>query len=115
MQAWQIIVTSAVVASIAAAALLLPGAVRAPGGAASLFHTYWPGFIIVWLVIYSIAALALSTAETVREMGDPTSGRAGPDWPPRYLLQLGVTQYFSAVLILVAMVLLPGTIVTEPV
>ena len=115
MQAWQIIVTSAVVASIAAVALFLPGAVRSPGGAASLFQTYWPGFIVVWLVIYSIAALALSTAESVRELGDPTSGRAGLDWPHRYLLRLGVTQYFSAVLILFAVGLLPGTIVTEPV
>ena len=34
MQAWQIIVASAVVAVIAAAALFLPGAVRSPGGAA---------------------------------------------------------------------------------
>ena len=115
MQAWQIIVTSAVVASIAAAALFLPGAVRSPGGAASLFQTYWPGFIVVWLVIYSIAALALSTAEAVRELGDPASGRAGLDWPHRYLLRLGVTQYFSAVLILFAVGLLPGTIATEPV
>src|SRR5215218_10180775 len=88
MQAWQIIVTSAVVASIAAAALLLPGAVRSPGGAASLFQTYWPGFIVIWLGVYSIAALALSTAEAVRELGDPAFGQAGLDWPRRYLVRL---------------------------
>ena len=56
-------------------ALFLPGAVRSPSGAASLFQTYWPGFIVVWLVIYSIAALALSTAESGSRAG---RSRIGP-------------------------------------
>jgi len=115
MQAWQIIVASAVLAVIAAAALLLPGAMRSPGGAALLFQTHWPVFIVFWLGVYSIATLALSTAEAIRELGDPASGQAGLDWPRRYLVRLGVTQYFSAVLVLFAAGLLPGTIATGPV
>jgi hypothetical protein len=114
MQAWQIIVASAVAASIAAAALFLPEAVWAPGAAASLFQTYWPAITIVWLGIYSIAALVLSTATAVRELDNAASGQAGPDWPRRYLLRLGVTQYFSAVLVLLALGLLPVAVATEP-
>ena len=114
MRAWQIIVTSAVVASIAAAALFLPGATWSPTGAASLFETYWPGVTIVWLGVYSVAALALSTAAAFRELGDAASGQLALDWPRRYLLRLGVTQYFSAVLVLLALGLLPIAISTEP-
>src|SRR3954470_15372762 len=114
MQAWQIIVASAVAASIAAAALFVPGAVRSPGGAASLVQTYWPGVMIVWLCVYSIVALGLSTAAAVREQDNAASGQAGLDWPRRYLLRLGITQYFSAVLVLLALGLLPLAIVTEP-
>ena len=114
MRAWQIIVASAVVASIAAAALFLPGAVRFPGGAVSLVQTYWPGVTIVWLCAYSIVALGLSTAAAFRELGDAASGQAGLDWPRRYLLRLGITQYFSAVLVLLALGLLPVAIATEP-
>ena len=43
MRAWQIIVASAVVASIAVAALFLPGAARSPDGAASLFRDILAG------------------------------------------------------------------------
>ncbi len=110
MQAWQIIVASAVVASIAEAALFLPGAVRSPTGATAPFQTYWPGVMIVWLGVYSVAALVLSTAAAIRELGE----EAGPDWPRHYLLRLGVTQYFSAVLVLLALGLLPLAIATEP-
>ena len=107
MQAWQIIVASAVAASVAAAALFLPGAVRSPTAAASLFQTYWPGVTVVWLGVYSVAALLLSTAAAVRELGDTASGQIGLDWPRRYLLRLGITQYISAVLVLLALGLLP--------
>ena len=110
MQAWQIIVASAVAASIAAVALFLPGAVRSPTGAAATFQTYWPGGIIVWLGAYSVAALVLSTAAAIRELGNET----GPDWPRHYLWRLGVTHYFSAVLILLALGLLPLAIATQP-
>jgi hypothetical protein len=114
MQAWQIIVASAVAASIAAAMLFLPEAVRSPGGVPSLFRIYWPAITIVWLGIYSIAALVLSTAAAVRELDNAASDQAGPDWPRRYLLRLGITQYFSAVLVLLALGLLPVAVATEP-
>jgi hypothetical protein len=114
MQAWQIIVASAVAASIAAAALFLAGAVWSPGGAVSLVQIHWPAIMIVWIGIYSVAALVLSTVTTVRELDNAASGQAGPDWPRRYLLRLGITQYFSAVLVLLALGLLPLTIATEP-
>lgn len=113
MQTWQTIVASAVAASIAAAVLFLPGAVRSPTGAASLFQTYWPGVTIVWLGVYSVAALVLNTATAVRETANTETGQAGMDWPRRYLLRLGVTQYFSAVLVLFALGLLPVAVATE--
>jgi hypothetical protein len=114
MQAWQIIVTSAVAASIAAAALFLPGAARAPEGALSLLQAYWPGIAIVWLGVYAIAALLLGTAAAIRELAGAASGQTGLDWARRYLLRLGVTQYFSAVLVLLALGLLPIPVSTEP-
>jgi hypothetical protein len=114
MRAWQIIVVSAVVASIAAAGLFLPGAARLPDGAASLLRTYWPGAAIVWLAVYSVMALVLSTAAAVRDLGGAEAGPAGMDWARRYLWRLGVAQYFSAILALVALGLLPVTVATEP-
>lgn len=114
MRAWQIIVVSAVVASIAAAALFLPGAARLPTDAASLLRTYWSGAAIVWFAVYGVAALVLSTAASVRNIGDIESGPAGMDWTGRYLWRLGVSQYFSAVLVLFALGLLPLAVVTEP-
>ena len=45
MQDWQIVVASAVAASIAAAALFLPEVARSPSDAATLLQTYWPGAI----------------------------------------------------------------------
>src|SRR4051812_12324095 len=98
MRAWQIIAASAVVASIAAAALFLPGAARLPGGAASLLRTYWPGAAIFWLAVYSVVALVLTTAATVRDVvsaeagpGGIDPGGIGPgrmDWARRYLALL---------------------------
>jgi hypothetical protein len=114
MQAWQIIVASAAAASIACAGLFLPGAVWSPGGAFSLLQVYWPGVTIVWLGVYSVAALLLSTAAAVGELGGTAAGHAGLHWPRRYLLRLGVTQYLSAVLVLLALGLLPITVSTEP-
>jgi hypothetical protein len=114
MRVWQIIVVSAVAASIAAAALFLPGAARSPTGAASLLQTYWPGVTIVWLAVYSIAALVLSTAAAIRDLGNAEAGPAGMDWARRYLSRLGVTQYFSAIFVLFALGLLPIAIATEP-
>ena len=114
MRAWQIIVASAIAASIAAAALFLPGAARSPTDAAALLQTYWPGIAIVWLAVYSVAALVLSTAAAVRDIGTIEAGPAGMDWAPRYLSRLGVAQYFSAVLVLLALGLLPVAVVTEP-
>ncbi|MGE3781209.1 MAG: hypothetical protein AB7H71_00535, partial [Alphaproteobacteria bacterium] len=114
MQAWQIIVASAVAASIAAAALFLPGAAQSSAGTLSLLQAYWPGAGIIWLGVYSVAALLLSTAAAIRELRDTASGQTGLNWPRRYLLRLGVTQYFSAVLVLLALGLLPIAIATEP-
>ena len=114
MQAWQIIVASAAAASIAAATLFLLGAARSPTGAVSLFQTYWPGGTIVWLGVYSVAALVLSTATAIRELSNAEDSQAGLEWPRRYLLRLGVTHYFSAVLVLLALGLLPVTVATEP-
>jgi hypothetical protein len=59
-------------------------------------------------------ALGLSTAAALREQDNAASGQAGPDWPRRYLLRLGITQYFSSVLVLLALGLLPISIATEP-
>ncbi len=114
MRDWQIIFASAVTASIAAAALFLPAVMRSETGAISPLETYWPAATIVWLAVYSIAALLLSTAAVVRELGDTPSGQIGLDWPHRYLVRLGITQYVSAVLILLALGLLPIGISTEP-
>ncbi len=115
MQAWHIIVASAVAATIASAALFLPGAVQSQTAAASsLFQAYWPGVTVVWLGVYSVAALLLSTAAAVRELGDAASDQIGLDWARRYLLRLGITQYISAVFVLLALGLLPIGITTEP-
>lgn len=122
MRTWQIIVASAVAASIAAAALFIPEAARSPAGVASLLPTYWPGLTIVWITVYAIAALVLSTAAAARDIDDAEPGpggmadgmTGGMDWARRYLLRLGITQYFSAVLALLALGLLPLAIATEP-
>src|SRR5690348_7378225 len=106
MRAWQIIVVSAIVASVAAVALFLPGAARFPADAAPLLRTYWPGAVIVWLAVYGVAALVLSTAVAVRESGSAEADPTGMDWARCYLSRLGVTQYFSAVLVLFALGLL---------
>ena len=116
MQAWQIIVASAVLASIAAAALFLPGAVRSPGGAASLFQTYWPAFIVVWLGVYSIAALALE-----HRGGHSRAGRcrhqAKPGWIGRAATCCGLASRNTSALFWCSsrLGLLPVTIATEPV
>ena len=91
-----------------------PGRRGSPAGAAALFRTYWPGVTIVWLAVYSVAALALSTAATVRDLAAPNPAPPGMDWARRYLSRLGVTQYFSAVLVLFALGLLPLAVATEP-
>jgi hypothetical protein len=56
----------------------------------------------------------MSTATAVRDLSNTEDGKVRPEWPRRYLLRLGVTHYFSAVLVLLALGLLPLTIVTEP-
>src|SRR3954454_1106460 len=114
MRAWQIIVASAVVASIAAAALFLPGALRSPSGPGSLLQTYLPGALIVWFAVYGVTALVLSTVAAVRDIGNIEAGPDEMDWARRYLSRLGVTQYFSAVLVLCALSLLPVAVATEP-
>ena len=114
MQAWQIIVTSAAVASIAVAALFLPGAVRSPTGAVLCYRHTGRQSASFGSGVYGVAALLLSTAAAIRELGDAASGQTGLDWPRRYLLRLGVTQYFSAVLVLLALGLLPIAVSTEP-
>ena len=114
MRAWQIIVASAVAASIGAAALFLPGAAESATGDAALLEADWAGVTIVWLGVYSVVALLLSTAAAVRELDDAASGQARLDWPRRYLLRLGATQYFSAVVVLLALGLLAIAIPTAP-
>jgi hypothetical protein len=114
MQAWQIIVASAVAASIAVAVLFLPGAVQSPSSVASLIQTYWLEATIVWLGTYGVAALVFSTVTSARELEGGASDAVGQDWPRRYLRRLGVTQYFSAVLILLALALLPVAAMTQP-
>jgi hypothetical protein len=114
MQAWQIIVASAVMASIVAAALFLPGVAQSPGAATALLQTYWPAIAIVWLGAYGVAALGFGTVTAMRELGGAASVPFGQDWLRRYLMRLGVTHYFSAALALLALGLLPVAVATEP-
>jgi hypothetical protein len=113
MRAWQIIVASAVAASIAAAALFVPEATQSSRDAMATLQTYWLGAAIIWLGAYSVAAVILSTATALGELGEARSDQVAPPWPLRYLLRLAVTHYFSAVLVLLALGLLPVA-ATEP-
>jgi hypothetical protein len=114
MRAWQIIVASAATASIATAALFLPVAMQSQTATLSLLQTHWPGAVIVWLSVYSVATLIMNTAVAVRDLSHARGDQARLEWPRRYLFQLGVTHYFSAILVMLALGLLPLTVITEP-
>ena len=116
MRSWQIIVASAVGATIADCLLFVPGVVPwRPETAAALFLLHWPAITVVWLGVYGIAALFLTTlAAFLVVSGGAAPERPQREWARRYVAGLTVSQYFTAVLALLGLGLSRIPVETPP-
>src|SRR6266478_6419066 len=99
MRSWQIIVVSAAAATIADALVFQSGGFPSRPELAALLLAYWPAIAVVWLSLYGVAALVLTTIAVFLEVGSITP-RIWDDGARRYFVQLAVTQYFPSVLAL---------------
>jgi hypothetical protein len=114
MRSWQIIVASAAAATIADALLFQPGGFPSRPELAALFLAHWPAIAVVWLGLYGVTALVLTTLAAFLEFGSVTPRRGWDDGARRYLVQLAVTQYFTSVLALLGLGLLHVPVETAP-
>ncbi len=119
MRPWFVIPASVVLATFVTAFLYLPAGLP-PSRAflTDLLYAQWPAIAVVWFGSYGVAALALTTAALAREVGKAGALIAGSalesadlslvyrqvrrEWMQRYFVWLAITQYFSAVLALLA-------------
>src|SRR5216684_7713027 len=106
MRSWHIIAASAVAATIAGAFAVLPAALPWRNETPALLIGHGPAIGLVWLSIYGIAALALTTLAGFLDVGSATRRSAPDGRVRRYFVQLAVTQYFTSVLALLALGLL---------
>jgi hypothetical protein len=103
MRSWQIIVASATAATIADALLLQPGGFPSRPELAALFLAHWPAITVVWLGLYGVAALVLTTLAVFFDVRIVTPRRSWDAEAGRYFVQLAVTQYFTSVLALLGL------------
>jgi hypothetical protein len=114
MRSWQIIVASAAAATIADALLFQPGGFPSRLELAALLLAYWPAIAVVWLGLYGVAALVLTTIAVFVEVGNITPRPVWDDGARHYFVQLAVTQYFTSVLALLALGLSHVPVGTAP-
>jgi hypothetical protein len=114
MRSWQIIVASATAATIADALLLQPGGFPSRPELAALFLAHWPAITVVWLGLYGVAALVLTTLAAFLEVGTLTPAGVWAGGARRYFVQLAVTQYFTSILALLAFGLSRVPVETAP-
>lgn len=103
MRSWQIIVASAAAATVADALLFQPGGLPSLPGLTALLLMHWPAIAVVWLSLYGVTALVLTTLAAFLEVGGVTPRRDWDDGAQRYFVQLAVTQYFTSVLALLGL------------
>jgi hypothetical protein len=101
-------------ATITGALLFLPGGIPSRAELAALLVAHWPALAIVWLGVYGVAALVLTTLAIFLEIRGVAPGRAGRDWAWRYVVRLAVSQYFTALLALLGLGLSRIPIETAP-
>lgn len=99
MRLWQIIVASATAATIVGLLFLVQG-VPPRAELLRLFVAGWPAIAVVWLAVYGVAALVLTTATAFVEAGGFAVRRARDGWARRYLVRLTAAQYFTSLLAL---------------
>ena len=114
MRSWQIIVASAAAATIADALLFQPGGFPSWPELAALLLAHWPAIAVVWLGLYGVTALVLTTLAAFLEVGSVTPRRVWDDGARRYVVQLAVTQYFTSVLALLGLGLSHVPVETAP-
>ena len=114
MRSWQIIVASAAAATIADALLFQPGGFPSWPELAALLLAHWPAIAVVWLGLYGVTALVLTTLAAFLEVGSVTPRRVWDDGARRYVVQLAVTQYFTSVLALLGLGLSHVPVETVP-
>ena len=114
MRSWQIIVASAAAATIADALLFQPGGFPSRPELAALLLAHWPAIAVVWLGLYGVTALVLTTLAVFLEVGSLTPAGVWADGARRYFVQLAVTQYFTSVLALLALGLSHVPVETAP-
>src|SRR5438270_3419786 len=103
MRSWHIIAASTVAAIAAGAFLFLSGALPWGTGVVALLVAHWPAIAVVLLSTYATVALALTTLAAFLEVGNDTRRRSWNDRVRPYFVQLGVTQYFTSMLALLAL------------
>ena len=114
MRSWQIIVASATAATIADALLFQPGGVPSRPELATLLLAHWPAITVVWLGLYGVAALVLTTLAVFLDLRIVTPRRGWDAEAERYIVQLSVTQYFTSVLALLGLGLSHVPVETAP-
>ena len=114
MRSWQIIVASATAATIADALLFQPGGVPSRPELAALLLAHWPAITVVWLGLYGITALVLTTLAVFLDVRIVTPRRSWDAETGRYFVQLAVTQYFTSVLALLGLGLSHVPVETAP-
>ena len=114
MRSWQIIVASAAAATIADALLFQPGGFPSWPELAALLLAHWPAIAVVWLGLYGVTALVLTTLAAFLDVGSVTPRRVWDDGARRYVVQLAVTQYFTSVLALLGLGLSHVPVETVP-
>src|SRR5579864_7663484 len=119
MKSWHIITISVAVAAIVAALLYVPAGLPASrADLAVLLHAQWPAIAIVRVSSYGVAAVALTTAALTVEIVRARKRIAGANsgdgtatiprqvlrqWALRYLKRLAITQYFTAIAVLLGL------------
>src|SRR5713226_8392864 len=114
MGSWQIIVASAAAATIAAALMFQPGGFPSRPELAALLLMHWPAIAVVWLGLYGVTTLVLTTLAAFLEVGSLTPRRVWDDGARRFFVQLAVTQYYTSVLALLGLGLSDVPVETAP-
>src|SRR6266700_632469 len=104
MRSWHIIAASTLAATTAGVLLVVLGGLPWRSGIAALVIPHWPVIALVWLSTYGLVVPVLTTLAALLEGGVVTRRRAwDDDRVRRYLVQLAATQFYTAVLGLLAL------------
>jgi hypothetical protein len=100
LRSWQIIIVGVAAATIGTALLLVPVAQRAQLEAPAFLLAHWAAELAIWLTLYTVIALLLTTGTALAEIAVVTPARLDHGSPGLYVVRLAITQYFTGVIAL---------------